>query len=162
EAAEAATREAESLGAHPGWVRMLHGQIELNRGHPRRAIQELEQAVRLMPDSVAARAMLLWAVIFSGESQTYQDDEALERLTPVTPDDFLYKGQVESMWDPALALRTLDEAVSRRNSGVARLIRAWALGRLASSTGDLEAAERAVRDADFARAMVGDTPYALV
>src|SRR4029453_1954018 len=60
EAAEAATREAELLGAQPGWVRVLHGQIELNRGHPGRAIEELEQAVRLMPDSVAARGMLLW------------------------------------------------------------------------------------------------------
>src|SRR5262249_32602060 len=139
EAAEVTTREAEVLGAHSGWVRMLRGQIELNRGHPGRAIEELEQAVRVMPDSVAARAMLLWAVIFSGGSQTYEDDEALERLTPITPEDFLYKGQVESMWDPAHALLTLDEAVSRRNSGVARLIRAWTLGRLASSTGDTEA-----------------------
>jgi hypothetical protein len=163
ESAQAATREAELLGAHPGWVRMLHGQIKLHRGEPREAINDLRQAVELMPDSIAARAMLVWAHFFSGggEGVMHEEAEALQRLQPVTPEDFLFKGQVESMGDPARALRTLDEAVARRRSGVALLIRAWVRSRYAEDADELAAAEGAVDDATSARAMLGDSPYPL-
>jgi serine/threonine protein kinase len=163
ESAEAAAREAELLGAHPGWVRMMHGQIKLHRGEPREAMVDLRQAVELMPDSVAARAMFVWAFFFSGggEGVMHEEVEALQRLQPVTPEDFLFKGQVESIGgDPARALRTLDEAVARRRSGVALLTRAWVRSRYAQDAGDLAAAEGAVEDATSARALLGDNPYA--
>jgi tetratricopeptide (TPR) repeat protein len=163
-AADKATREAEVLGAHPGWVRMLQGLVELHRGDPRRAMEQLRQAVDLMPDSVAARAMLLWARANTGEWLDLLEDElaALERLRPVTAEDYLFLGSLQAAKHPAAAVRTLDEAIARRKSGVALLTRAWARSRLASDTGTPVDAEEAVDDARAAQAMLGDTPYVLV
>jgi tetratricopeptide (TPR) repeat protein len=164
DAAEKAIREAEGLGAHPGWVRMLQGLVDLHRGDARRAVEQLRQAVDLMPDSVAARAMLLMAWGNAGEWVEVHGDEAaaLERLRPVTAEDYLFLGELQAAKDPAAAVRTLDEAIARRKSGVALLIRSWARSRLASDTGTPADAEAAVDDARAARAVLGDTPYVLV
>ena len=54
--AETAIGQAELLGASTGQVRMLRGQVAYHRGEIISATKHLEQAIRLMPDSVAARA----------------------------------------------------------------------------------------------------------
>ena len=109
--------------------------------------------------SVAARAMLVWSSTFAGAVGFNRYDE-LQRLEPVTPEDFLFKGQAQSMIDPADAENLLNEAIRRRDSNVARLVRTWVRSRLASFTGDPADAERAVDDATVARSMLGDNPYA--
>ena len=54
--AEEALRDAERLGASAGEVRMLRGWIACYSDRPTEGIQDLEQAVDLLPQSVAARA----------------------------------------------------------------------------------------------------------
>ena len=58
-----AVDEAELLGASPGEIRLLRGFIDMHTGNPAEAIEHLEQAKRLLPESVSARALL--AVVLS-------------------------------------------------------------------------------------------------
>jgi tetratricopeptide (TPR) repeat protein len=163
DAAEEATRQAERLGASPGWVRLLHGRVALHRGDVPEAIEHLQQAVRLMPDSVAAHAMLVAARYHTGDFELAMEAlEKVERLEPVTPEDFIFKGYAESFEDPPRGLATLDEAVRRRKSPLAMLMRSHARAINAWDTGKTTLAEQAVEDAAFARVMLGENPYALV
>src|SRR5262249_7296603 len=93
ERAEQGIRDAELRGASPGQVRWLLGLVYLQQGKGNQAMTELEEAVRLLPDSVAARALL-------AEAYTRADLWGKERLvrqkvvqlTPATPEDYLFRG----------------------------------------------------------------------
>src|SRR5262249_40303673 len=153
---EEAIRQAELLGASPGWVRMLNGHLAFHQSKIPEALQELDQATQLMPDSVAAKAMLVSTYIFTGQYD--RADELLnevKRLEPASPEDFLFKGEAVGIWDPIRGLQILDAAVDRRDSVLARLIRTFLRGQLACQTGDPAEAERAVEDAFVARSLLG-------
>jgi serine/threonine protein kinase len=92
-AAEDGIRDAERHGASPGQVRMLRGVVAYYRGRLQEAIADLEPAAALHRESVAARSLL--AVANAGVSQwgRYEDCmREVNRLTPVTPEDWLLKG----------------------------------------------------------------------
>jgi tetratricopeptide (TPR) repeat protein len=154
--------EAESLGASPGQMRLLRGQVAFHKGDLEAARDHLERAVKLMPESVAARAMLALAYLHSGQAARFvQVTREIDRLTPRTPEDFLFKGQVESHLDPERALRTLDEAIHRRDSSVARSVRLEARANHALYTDDSAVAEGALEDAQVAKAMLKGNPVVL-
>jgi tetratricopeptide (TPR) repeat protein len=154
--------EAESLGASPGQMRLLRGQVAFYRGDLKTAQDHLEQAVKLMPESVAARAMLALAYHDSGQASRFvQVSREIDRLKPRTPEDFLFKGQVELHYDPERALQTLDEAIRRRDSSVARSVRMEARASHALYTDDPDIAEGALQDAQVAKAMLKGNPVAL-
>jgi hypothetical protein len=99
--AEKAIDEAELHGASTGQVRILRGQVALHRGEIESAIPHLEQAAKLLPvgepGAVAARAMLALACIHNANSARFEQlCQELEDLSPSTPEDLLFKGQVES------------------------------------------------------------------
>jgi tetratricopeptide (TPR) repeat protein len=161
--AEQALGEAELLGLSTGEVRMLRGQLALYRGDTRAALDHLEQAVKLLPSSVAARALLGEAYDDAGDFERFEETyEEVARLEPVMPQDYLFKGQLEAKAEPIRALATLDEAIRQHDSPIARLIRTEARTLLAMDSGSPADAERAVRDAETAREMLppGD-PLAL-
>ena len=85
-----------------GSVRMIRGQLALHRGDTRKAIEHLEQAVKLLPRSVAAHSLLAGA--YDGRrpvgSLRSIIMDSIEKLTAVTPEDYLFKGYAESGWDP--------------------------------------------------------------
>jgi serine/threonine protein kinase len=126
--ARQAIREAEKLGCSAGQIRMLQGQLELYQGHMAEAIDHLTQAVELLPESVAAWGMLAVACNNAGRVTDYHRTlgEATRRPA-VTPEDYLFRGHAESILDPERGLRSLDEALRRRSSALARLIRAEVL-----------------------------------
>jgi tetratricopeptide (TPR) repeat protein len=164
EAADKAIAEAERAGASPGQVRMLRGQIALHRGQSRKAMEHLEQAVQLLPESVAARGMLAAAYASDGHWERYDKTiRKMEQLTPSTPEDFLFKGYAEANLDPKLGLQTIKQAFDRRpNMPIALLIRAEVLAYHAQDTDDLAVAEEAVEDARFAKRLLGNkNPAAL-
>src|SRR5262249_31727340 len=155
---------AERAGASPGQVEMLRGQIALHRGESHRAMGHLEQAVKLLPDSVAARGMLAAADASDGDWGRYDKTmREMNDLTPSTPEDFLFKGYAEANLDPARGLQTIKQAFDRRpNMPIALLIRAEVLGYHAQDTDDLAVAEEAVEDARFAKRLLGNkNPAAL-
>jgi hypothetical protein len=157
EAAEEAIAEAELAGASTGQVRMLRGQIALLRGQSWEAMRHLEQAVQLLPKSVAAQGMLAAAYAYDGQWEQY--DKTIQQMNnpPSTPQDFLFKGYAEANLDPKRGLRSIQEAFARNsNMGIARLLRAEVRALLAQDIDDLEVAEEAVQDARFARDLLGD------
>jgi serine/threonine protein kinase len=161
--AEQATAEAEQAGASPGQIHMLRGQIALHRGQSRDARQHLEEAVRLLPNSVAAWGMLAAAYADDGHWERY--DKAIremEQLTPSTPEDFLFKGYAEANLEPELGLRTIKQALDRRPMmSIALLLRAEVRAMLAQDTDNLVEAKGAVQDAKYARELLHDNPTAL-
>jgi serine/threonine protein kinase len=163
EGAEQATAEAERAGASPGQVHMLRGQIALHRGQSWEAKQHLEEAVRLLPNSVAARGMLAAAYASDGNWELY--DKAvreMEQLTPSTPEDFLFKGYAEASLEPERGLRTMKQALDRRPMwSIALLLRAEVRAFVAQDTDDLEEAEGAVQDAKYAKELLRNNPAAL-
>jgi tetratricopeptide (TPR) repeat protein len=155
--------EAELLGASPGQVQMMRGQIAFDRGDSKEAIQHLEMAVKLLPDSVAARALLVRAYRDGGQMDRYIGSmQELERLSPVTPEDFLFKGRAEAWDDPAWGLPDLAEAIRRLpGSSIARLARAEAQVTLAMITVSSGEAELAIQYANTAKDMLPGNPVAL-
>jgi serine/threonine protein kinase len=142
-----AITEAENSGAEPGTLHMLRGLVERHRGRSKEAIVHLQQGERQLPDSVAVKALL--AVASADVSQYVRSETyALEagRLAPQKPEDYLFLGLAQSETvDPAVGMRTLDEAPARaRQSTVARLIRGMVQTGVAFMTGRAEDAERAL------------------
>jgi tetratricopeptide (TPR) repeat protein len=167
-AAEKAIAEAELVGASAGQVRMLRGQVAYYRHEHRESIGHLEQAVRLLPDSVSARSLLASAYVMSMyRLKSVQVLREIEQLTAVTPEDFLFKGLAQSFHDPELGLKTLEEALRRpdatsTHSTVARSIRGGVYSRLALQTSDLAAAEQAIEHVSAVKAMMPSNPHALI
>jgi tetratricopeptide (TPR) repeat protein len=162
--AEKAVDEAELLGASTGQVRMLRGQIAYHRGDTDTAIRHLEQATQLIPESVAAHAMLTLAYYHTGRALRMAETERiLQTLSPRTPEDFLFKGQVEVLLPFLGRARTqnLDEAIRRRDSVIARVVRTEAWANRALFFSDIADAEVALDDAQVARGMLPDNPLVL-
>jgi serine/threonine protein kinase len=167
--AEKAIDEAEVSKASAGQVRMLRGQVAFHRGDMEPAIAHLEQAVKLLPEgepgAVAARA-LLW-LANSGAlhgAKLEAGYRQLESLSPITPEDYLFKGLVEVSFtfSHGTGLQDLDEALRQLpDSSVVRVIRAEARANRAMDSGDLRDAELALEDAQVARAMLPGNPLAL-
>src|SRR6185295_18378365 len=78
----------------------------------------------------------------------------LDRLKPTTPEDFLFRGSLDALVDPAHGMAALDEAVRRRPTGVALLHRGSARANLAQDTAQLEDAEAALSDIQAAMTLL--------
>jgi tetratricopeptide (TPR) repeat protein len=158
--AEKAIAEAEVLGASHGSVRMIRGQLALHRGDAHKAVEHLEQAVKLLPRSVAAYSLLAEAYMGDDQWDRYEiifiDD--IEKLPVVSPEDYLFKGHAESLYDPARGLEDLNEAIRRQNSTIARVLRAEARSYVAQDTGNVDMAQSGIDDAVAAKNMMPGNP----
>jgi tetratricopeptide (TPR) repeat protein len=162
DAAAQAIKDAERAGASTGQVRMLRGQIALHRGQSREAREHLEQAVRLLPDSVAARGMLAAAYASDGQWESYgKMIKEMETLCPSTPEDFLFKGYAKAYLEPKQGLEMIQQAFDLRPMSIALLLRAEVRAMVAQDTDDLDEADRAVRDAESAKELLRKNPAAL-
>jgi hypothetical protein len=156
-----AVADAERLGAEPAQLNMLRGLVELHRGRTKEALVHLEQAERQLPTSVAVKALLATAYAADYQYQGY-DEKSIEadRMTPKTPEDFIFLGQAQAAMDPRRGLETLDRAPAfARRSQIALLVRAMNQTWFAQMTGRLADAERALEDCD--RAEMPDNPLLL-
>jgi hypothetical protein len=160
--AEKAISEAEVHEASLAQLRMLRGMVAFYRGDYERAFVDLEQAVKLDPDSVAARGMLAVAYFGCGDwHRYYQTTSTLEALYPRTAEDYLFKGYAQHYVDFDKSLQNLDEAVKRSHSPLARAIRAKNHLYQAEDHADLEKAERALADVRVAKEELPDNPFVL-
>jgi tetratricopeptide (TPR) repeat protein len=86
----------------------------------------------------------------------------MEKLSPETPEDFLFKGYAVANHDPGLGLAAINEAIHRRPSmTVAFLLRAEVRAWQAQEAGDPAQAEEAVKEAKYAKEQLPDNPAAL-
>ena len=139
---------------------MLRGQVALHQGQSGVAVEHLEQAVRLLPESVAARAMLCLAVSYDGRwDQSILMLEAVDTLTPRTAEDYLFLGWARSdIADSSSGLAALDEAVRLRpGSPMARVVRADMRAWSALDHTDMELMEDALTDARTAKGMLPES-----
>jgi serine/threonine protein kinase len=156
---EEAIKKIEVLGGSPGQVRLFRGLVYYFRGEIEPAITEFEQAVKLLPNSVAARALL--AITVSIDGQFERGDQLvreMKRLSPASPEDYLFKGH--AMWIDGL--ETLNEGIRQRpDSPLGRALRAHALTDRMQVTRDPKDCDRAIEDIDAAMAMLPDNLFIL-
>jgi serine/threonine protein kinase len=157
-----AIKEIEALGASTGQVRLLRGVVAYFRQDAESAINELEQAVKLLPTSVAARALLAMAYADSGQPERSEElIVAMQHLEPSSPEDYLFKGYAREANEPGQGLANVNEGLQRRDSPLGRALRTIARTNRAIDSGKPEDAEAAMADADVARGMRPDNPMVL-
>src|SRR5262249_55291967 len=79
----------------------------------------------------------------------------LENRPPVTAEDYLYLGRATAMLgDPDQGLKLLDEAIRRRPSALAHILRAWVRTDWVNSRADPALAERAIEDVQFTKTLL--------
>jgi tetratricopeptide (TPR) repeat protein len=158
-----AIKEIEVLGASTGQVRLLRGVAAYFRQDVRSAISELEQAVQLLPDSVAARALLAMSYGDVGQIEKVERlTRDMAQLSPSSPEDYLFRGYASEVIDlGGLGLADLDEGIRQRDSPLGRALRAIARANRAIDSGRRRDAMAALDDANAARGMLKDNPLAL-
>jgi tetratricopeptide (TPR) repeat protein len=163
--AENEIAKARRWGASRGRVLMLRGQVALQRNETQEAVQYLQQAKEFLPDSVAVRAMFAVACWQNGQWENFvKTMQGLDELTPVTPEDYLFKGYAKAALDPGddSALHSIDEAIQRRsNWTIAYALRAEARGWAAldkTDTKDTKEIEEALNDARIVKQLLPDGP----
>ena len=155
--------KADKLGAPARQLLLLRGQLDLQAGRFQDACDQLEQARKHMPKSLAVHALL---------ANAYQSNEEHEKAAavvstlgtfqPVTLQDYLLLGQAQFTTDFERALETLDQAVQLDKTSVqARLTRGRVLVERAMDTASAELAELALQDLEIARAMLEPNFYLL-
>jgi tetratricopeptide (TPR) repeat protein len=157
-----AIKEIEELGASTGQVRLLRGMVAYFRADAQNAINELEQAVKLLPDSVAARALLMMSYGDYGAAERCEQlIREMEYLSPSSPEDYLFKGYARQFQEMGEGLADLDEGIRRRNSPLGRALRAFVRTNRAIDSAKRQDAEEALVDAEVARGMLPDNQTVL-
>ena len=157
---EEAIREVEAHGGSTGQVRLLRGVAAFFRSDTAAAIAELEQAARLLPDSVAARVLLATAYTDNGQYERYEQlVREAEQLPATTPEDYLFRGYSRQGNEAGQGLPDLNEGIRRGDSPLGRTLRAIVRANRAIDVADHREAEGAVADADAARGMLPDNPF---
>jgi tetratricopeptide (TPR) repeat protein len=119
----------------------------------------LDQAARLLPagepGAVATRSLLALAHLLASQLPRFDElAREVDAQEPVTSQDFLFKGLLETMTRPERGLRTMDAGVRRHDSVLARATRLEARANRALVTGRVEDAKLALEDAQVARRML--------
>ena len=162
DAAAETIRAAERLGASPGQVQMLYGLVAFYSEKSDEAVNYLQKAVALLPDSVAAQALLACAYGSQGRWDEFGKALAEAReLTPHTAEDYYFLGIAQANVDPEKGLQLLQAAMGRRSWPLAHLDCANALAFLAEIKGNPSDGEKAIQEAERANDDLPDKPFAL-
>ncbi len=161
--AEEAIDEAQRWGATRGWVHMLRGQLALHLGDTDQALYHLNEAKELLPDSAAAWAMLAVAYWQDAKFEQCQDTlDVLDKLPPVTPEDYLFKGYAQATIDPGRGLDGIDKAIElRRNWTIAHALGAEVRSWVAQDRTDPDLVKLALEDAQIVKKMLLGKPKGL-
>jgi serine/threonine protein kinase len=158
---EEAIKEIERLGASTGQVRLLHGMVYYFRGDTAKAIDELDQAVQLLPESIPARSLLAHSYCDNGQYERgNQVESEIDNLSPSSPEDYLFKGFAPSQ-SPQDRMANLDEGIRQRDSPLGRALRAQFRSDWAYVMRDQVEVEKALADANAALAMADRIPKVL-
>jgi tetratricopeptide (TPR) repeat protein len=152
---EEAIKEIETLGGSTGQVRLLRGVVAYFRQDSERAISELEQAVKLLPQSVTARALL--AMCYADYGQPDRQGLLLREmrgLSPATPEDHLFKGYAREAHEPGAGFSEINQGLQLRDSPLGRAMRAFSRTNRAVDSGKLDEVEAALADCNAARGML--------
>ncbi len=142
-------QEAESFGAASGQIHLLRGLAAAESGFYGEAIDHLKFAVTELPESMAARVLLMRACALDGRSpQTnalaMEMYRQFQQMQPVTPLDKLYGGAAMTASDPLAAIQWLRDLEQEHSAPAVR----YMLGR-AYFARLVQTYERQDLDADF-------------
>jgi tetratricopeptide (TPR) repeat protein len=139
---------------------MLRGQDAYFQGDNERALVELEQAVKLNPESPAPVALLALTQLGLYDFSSYQHNiNRLGGLLRKSLEDYLFTGYAQMYGDRELGLSIMDEAVKKSRSPLARALRAELRGAFAEDQSNLEIIAQAINDIDVAREHMEDNPH---
>lgn len=163
EHATAAIDEAEQLGASEAQLNLLRGQLALQSGLFQQACDLLKLATEQLPTSVSAHALLSKALDANEQhDETAEILSRLEKLEPVTLQDYLLLGQARLYNDYDMGIALLNEAVEQHKTNVvARLVRGSALIYRAKVSGEAAHAEAALNDLSTASQLLDGNAYLL-
>jgi hypothetical protein len=157
-----AIKEIEAWGALTGQVHLLRGVVAYFRQDIGHAINELEQAVKLLPQSIAARALLAVSCADFGHEDRYEQlILEMEHLSPSSPEDYLFKGYAREVNEPGQGLADVNEGIQRWDSILGRALRTIARANRAIDSANPQDAEEALADADVARGMLPNNQMVL-
>ncbi len=163
DAVKAALAEAERLDAPAQRLHILRAQIAMFSASFQDSLDELEAALKLNPNSVAACSLL--AETYARVDQPSLSLKYLNRvktLEPTSVEDLILRGRMESYINAETAEQTLDSAIELdRQNIAARLIRGAIRAQRAYDTCDAAHAERALEDLRLASNLLEETPYLL-
>jgi len=161
--AEAAVAQARQLGAPPAQLALLRGQLDLRAGKIQEACDTLEQAIRELPQSVAAHALLVNA--YGANEQNEKRMQAATRLAilqPSTLQDYLMLGEAQAYTNFDQSHATLNDAVARyKTSVVARLTRGSMSVYRAMDSADIALADETLDDLRIASELLEPNPLVL-
>jgi tetratricopeptide (TPR) repeat protein len=161
--ASRAMARVAAIDPDTGWLLLLRGHLAFQRGDYDEAVERLEDAVKRLPESVAARALLAASYVGAGWWERYETIlEEMQGLTPQTAEDFMFRGLAESYLDPVRARASLDEAIRARRLPAAFVVRAEVCAHQAMDTADTGDADAAVSDARLACDLLPDHSAALL
>ncbi len=151
-----AVHECEAAGVPQSFVGVLIAEQHLIQGRIHEATTVLESLVQSSPKSIPARALLAIAHDLADEPKSYQRVmETLMDAKPVEREDFLMLGHALShslrVEDQRKGVALMEQAISRRDSPMARVMLAEARTRLAVESRSLEEIEAAVADINKAK-----------
>ena len=163
EMAARALGRVAALEPETGWLPLLRGHLAFQRGDYDEGVEHLQRAVELLPESVAARALLAASYVGAGWWERYETVlEEMEHLAPQSAEDYMFRGLAESYLDPARARASLDEAIRARRLPAAFVVRAEVCAHQAMDTADCADADAAVADARLACELLPNHPAALL
>ena len=158
-----ALSEAERTQASAERLHILRAQLAMFSASFQDSLDELNAAVKLMPDSVAAYSLL--AETYARIDQPNLSLKYLKKtntLEPTSVEDLILKGRMESYINAETAEHTLNQAIDLdRQNIAARLIRGAIRAQRAYDTCDASHAGRALEDLDLASKLLDETPYLL-
>lgn len=161
--AERALARVAAIDRDTGWLLLLRGHLAFQRGDYDEAVERLEHAAERLPESVAARALLAASYVGAGWWERYETTLAeMQRLTPQTAEDFMFRGLAESYLDPVQARTSLDEAIRSRRLPAAFVVRAEVCAHQAMDTAVIQDADAGVADARLACDLLPGHPAALL
>jgi tetratricopeptide (TPR) repeat protein len=162
ERAHQAIDEAEAAGVPESKLEVLRGLLDYYSGNMDGSVGHLENAVTIAPHSYAARALLAWVSATAGDSERCTEAlVALERLTPITAEDYLFKALLEQSTEPDKSLASIAKAIDLRNSPIAHVVKAAAIMHLAHRRKDMELARQAIQETMAAKTFIPENSLAL-
>ena len=154
----AAVKKAESVGVQNYKILMIKGWHASLAGRSKDAIESLKTALALKPDSVAVLSLLAGA---QNQLQQWTEyDHAMDRMhrmQPTTAEDYLFKGSMIAVDDPDTGVLLLDEAIRRKPSPAAFLMRAEARAGVAQYHLSIKWATEAMADLQVAKSLVPES-----
>ena len=155
--------EAIQYEADAADVRILRGFAASHNGRYPEAVTHYEEAVRMRPDSVVARAGLTEA--YSGIVDYFKEWDSyriLAAMTPESPEDFLFKGWASYYFDETGSLNLIEEGLRRKPMNIGFLLRASARSNHVFNTASLDDLDKALRDTATSREILRDHPRSLM